>query len=101
MLDLDVYGGTDQLGMFPLFLKRTDDVMAPRLSVVFRRLVRAEKDGLDLWNEVVCFQPPCLLIGKVWVPVMHYCACPIRLQSALHSGQEARIVQIYFSTAFL
>ena len=25
--------------MFPLFLKRTADVMAPRLSVVFRRLV--------------------------------------------------------------
>ena len=39
LLDLDPYGGTDPLGMFPLFLKRTD-VMAPRLSVVFRRLVR-------------------------------------------------------------
>ena len=26
--------------MFPLFLKRTADVMAPRLSVVFRRLAR-------------------------------------------------------------
>ena len=34
-----VYGGTDPLGMFPLFLKRTD-VMAPHLSVVFRPLVR-------------------------------------------------------------
>ena len=33
LLDLDPYGG-----MFPLFLKRTD-VMALRLSVVFRRLV--------------------------------------------------------------
>ena len=40
MLDLDPYGGTDPLGMFPLFLKRTADVMAPRLSVVFRRNVR-------------------------------------------------------------
>ena len=39
LLDLDPYGGTDLLGMFPLFLKRTD-VMAPRLSVVFWRLVR-------------------------------------------------------------
>ena len=39
LLDLDPYGGTDPLGMFPLFLKRTADVMAPRLSVVFRRLV--------------------------------------------------------------
>ena len=39
LLDLDPSGGTDPLGMFPLFLKRTH-VMAPRLSVVFRRLVR-------------------------------------------------------------
>ena len=29
LLDLDPYGGTDSLGMFPLFLKRTADVMAP------------------------------------------------------------------------
>ena len=40
LLDFDPYGGTDQLGMFPLFLKRTADVMAHRLNVVFRRLVR-------------------------------------------------------------
>ena len=40
LLDLDPYGGTDQLGMFPLFLMITADVMPPRLSVVFRQLVR-------------------------------------------------------------
>ena len=40
LLDFDPYGGFDPLGMFPLFLKRTADVLAPRLSVVFRRLVR-------------------------------------------------------------
>ena len=39
LLDLDPYGGTDLLGMFPLFLTRTADVIAPRLSVVFWRLV--------------------------------------------------------------
>ena len=39
LLDLDSYGSTDPLGMFPLF-KRTADVLAPRLSVEFRRLVR-------------------------------------------------------------
>ena len=39
-LDLDHYWGSDSLGMFPLFLKRTADVLAPRLNVVFRRLVR-------------------------------------------------------------
>ena len=31
LLDLDPYGGTDPLGMFPLFLKRTADVIAPVL----------------------------------------------------------------------
>ena len=31
-LDLDPYGGTDPLGMLNLFLKRTADVLAPRLS---------------------------------------------------------------------
>ena len=35
LLDLDPYVGTDPSGMFPLFLKRTANVMAPRLSVVF------------------------------------------------------------------
>ena len=40
LLDFDPYGGTDPLSMFPLFLKRTADVMAPCLSVVFWRLVR-------------------------------------------------------------
>ena len=34
LFDLDPYGGTDTLGMFPLFLKKTADVMAPCLSVV-------------------------------------------------------------------
>ena len=31
----------------------------------------------DLWNSVVCLKPPSLLIGKVRVPVIHFCACPI------------------------
>ena len=40
LLDLDLYGDTGPLGKFPLFLYNTADVMAFRLSVVFRRLVR-------------------------------------------------------------
>ena len=31
LFDSDPYGGTDPLGMFPLFLKRTADVMDPVL----------------------------------------------------------------------
>ena len=39
LLDLDLYGATDPLGMFPLFLREL--LMSwPLLSVVFRRLVR-------------------------------------------------------------
>ena len=37
LLHLDSYGGTDPLGMFPLFLKKTAEVLAPRLTVVFWR----------------------------------------------------------------
>ena len=40
LLDLDSYGGTDRFCMFPLFLKKTAEVLAPRLVVVFRRLFR-------------------------------------------------------------
>ena len=44
LLDLYSYGGTDPLGMFPRFLnrflKRTAEVLAPRLAVVFRQLLR-------------------------------------------------------------
>ena len=40
LLNLDPCGGTDQLGMFPLSGKRTADVLAPCINVVFRRLVR-------------------------------------------------------------
>ena len=49
----------------------------------------------------MCLQSSSLPIGKVWVPVMYFRACPVRaLKSALQSGQEARIVQIDFSAAF-
>ena len=40
LLDLDSYGGTDPLGMFPLFLKKTAVVQAPHLAVVFWPLIR-------------------------------------------------------------
>ena len=40
LLDLESYGGTDPLGMFPLFLKKTAEVLAPRLAVIFQRLLR-------------------------------------------------------------
>ena len=53
----------------------------------------------DLWNGMVCFQPPSLLTGKDWVPVMHFCAVPYTAK-CIGEWQEARIVQIYLSAAF-
>ena len=38
-LDLDNHGGTGTLRMFPHSLKRTADILAPHLSVVFRQHV--------------------------------------------------------------
>ena len=48
---------------------------------------------------MVCFQPPSLRIGKGLIVVMHFCVSYM-LQSALESGQEARIMQIDFIAAF-
>ena len=39
LLDLDPYGGTDPLCIFPLFLKRTADVMAPVLVQCYSSLL--------------------------------------------------------------
>ena len=48
---------------------------------------------------MVCFPPPSLLIGNIWVPVMNFVGVPYT-KSALESGTEARIVQSNFSSAF-
>ena len=57
LLDLDPYGGTDQLGMFHHFLKRTDDVVVPSLSVVFRRPFRLSSFPA-CWRQVNVNQIP-------------------------------------------
>ena len=144
LLDLDPYGGTDPLGMFPLFLKRTTDVMAPRLGVVFRRLVRLDSFP-PCWRQanvtpipkgtssssVANYRPISItsVLYKVFerllsvhlrrfmegngvLPTTQFAyrkrlgTCDAllcvshTLQSALESGQEARIVQIDFCAAF-
>ena len=144
LLDLDPYGGTDILGMFPRFSKRMADVLAPRLSVVFRQLLRLGSFPA-CWRQanvtpipkgpssssVANYQPISMtpVLSKVFERLvavhlgrlMEHCGvlsatqfayqkglgtcdellCVLHtLQSALESGQEARIVQIDFSTAF-
>ena len=142
LLDLNPYSVTDPLGMFPLFLKRTADVMAPCHSVVVRRLVRVDS-FLACWRQpnvtpipkdppsssVAKYRPISVtsLLSKVFELLVSVClrfmessgvllttqfACrkglctcnallcvSHRLQSALESGQEDRIVQIDFSAA--
>ena len=139
LLDLDPYSGIGPLGIFPIFRKRTADVMAPCLNVGFRRLVRLGsflacwRQAIvtpipkcppsssvanyrlvsitsvlskvlsicclfvlyDFWNAMECLKPPSLLIGKVWVPVMHFhaatvmhfCACPIHCKVLWSMGR--------------
>ena len=42
----------------------------------------------DLWNTLVCFQPPSLLIGKVWVPVMCFSVCHIHCRVHWRVGRR-------------
>ena len=60
LLDLDHYRGTDPLGMFPHFLNRTADVMAPCLSVVFPRLLETGQchHNSERSTALLCCQLP-------------------------------------------
>ena len=40
-LNLDSYGGSGPDGIFPLFFKETADILAPKISVIFRNLARS------------------------------------------------------------
>ena len=54
----------------------------------------------DLWNAMVCFHLPSLLIGKGLGTCDALLYVSHTLQNALESGQEAMIVQIDFNAAF-
>ena len=122
--------------MFPIFLKRTAYVMAPRLNVVFRQLVHlgsfpacwrqanvtpipknlpsssvanygpisitsvlskvferlvSVRLGQFIECSGVHCQPPSLLIGKVWVLVMHFCECLIHCKVHWRAGRRLRL----------
>ena len=40
LLNLDTYVGVYPLGVSPLFLKKAADIIAPKLCIIFRRLIR-------------------------------------------------------------
>ena len=39
LLDHDMCGGVDSLGVFPLFLKKVVDYIALKLSIIFHKLI--------------------------------------------------------------
>ena len=47
LLDLDPNGGVDPSGCFPMFFQRTASVLAPKLSRLFRRLLRCGELPLE------------------------------------------------------
>ena len=46
MLNLDPYGGSGPDGIFPLFFKETAEILAPKIAVIFRKMVRAGRFSL-------------------------------------------------------
>jgi hypothetical protein len=40
LMKIGAYGGTEPAGLNPLFCKKAAVVLAPKLSVIFRRLIR-------------------------------------------------------------
>ena len=44
--------------------------------------------SVDLWNAVVCFQPPSLLIGNVLVPVMRLFECHLHCKVHWRVGRR-------------
>ena len=49
-LYLDTYGGVDDLGAFPLFLKKVTDIIAPKLRIIFCRPIRLGS-FLECWRS--------------------------------------------------
>ena len=77
LLDLDPYGDTDPLGMFPLFLKSTADIMAPVLVECFSGLfvwvvsrLAGDRPMLPQFQKV---HRPLLLLITDQFPQHQYC----------------------------
>ena len=47
LFDLDPNGGVDPSGFFPMFFRKAASVLAPKLSCLFRRLLRGGEFPLE------------------------------------------------------
>ena len=63
LLDLDPNGGVDPSGCFPMFFQKTASVLAPKLSCLFRRLLRGGEFPLEWRIADVTPIPKGPLIG--------------------------------------
>ena len=70
LLDLDTYGGVYPLGVFPLFLKKVADTIAPKRIIIFRKLIRLGSFP-ECWRSANLTAIPKLLhplVGKTTDP---------------------------------
>ena len=44
---------------------------------------------------MVCFQPHSLLIGKIWVSVLKFCACPIHCKVHWRVGRRLGLYRLF------
>ena len=49
LLQLDLFGGDDPLGVFTLFLSMVADIIAPKQSIIFRGFIR-QGSFLECWQ---------------------------------------------------
>ena len=57
LLDLDTYGGVDPFCVFPLFLKKVVDIIAPKPSIICCRLIRLRSFLECYWSANVTAIP--------------------------------------------
>ena len=50
LLGLDTYNSVDPLGVVPIFLKMVADIIIPKISIIFHRLIR-RGSFLECWRS--------------------------------------------------
>ena len=88
-MDLDPNGGVDSSGCFPMFFQRTASVLAPKLSRLFRRLLRCGEFPLEWQIANVTLIP----IGPLSALVCNY--RPISITVVLSKVFE-RLISLRF-----